>query len=347
MPALGQDIALGTTEKLRFLCSPEAHGGRAERADLIETHMSWVILYGDEVFKLKKPVRYPFLDFSTVQAREHNAREEVRLNRRLAPDVYLGVLALRWREGRLQLAPASEHGSDRSAVDWLVWMRRLPAQRMLDQLVKKAALRRHDVDRLAGTLVAFYRSAEPVALDGAEYLDRVRAEQRDNRTVMSDARCRAVDMLAVLDLYDTAIERHTALLRDRADTGCIVDGHGDLRPEHVCLLAPPVVIDALEFQTALRQVDPFDEMAFLGLECAVLGAAWVGERLLKRVGGALGSEPPALLVDFYTVRRAMLRARLSVAHLLDAQPRTPAWWLPRGRQYLAQARGALQRLQAR
>ncbi|WP_029001407.1 hypothetical protein [Azohydromonas australica] len=347
MPASGPDIAPGMAEKLCFLCSPEAHGGRAEPAKLIETHMSWIVLYGDEVFKLKKPVVYPFLDFSTVQARGRNAWEELRLNRRLAPDVYLGVLALRLCGGRFRLGPASEPGRDGDTVDWLVWMRRLPAQRMLDQLVKKGALRLPDVDRLAGTLAAFYRAAEAVPLGGGEYLDRARAEQRDNRAVMSDARCSDVDMRAVLDLYDTAIERHAGLLRDRADAGCIVDGHGDLRPEHVCLLDPPVVIDALEFQAAMRQVDPFDELAFLGLECTVLGAAWVGERLWRRTAAALGNEPPALLADFYTARRAVLRARLSVAHLLDARPRTPARWLPQGRQYLAQARSALQRLQAR
>jgi aminoglycoside phosphotransferase family enzyme len=124
----------------------------------------------------------------------------------------------------------------------------------------------------------------------------------------------------------------------------LVECHGDLRPEHVCLVDPPVVIDCLEFDPALRQLDPFEELAFLGLECTVLAARWVGPRLTARCARALGDAPPAALLDLYVACRAVLRARLSLAHLLEPDPRTPEKWLPLGRRYLDLARAALDHL---
>ncbi|NML18197.1 hypothetical protein [Azohydromonas caseinilytica] len=331
--------------KLRFLQSAAAHGGRSDPVELIETHMSWVVLCGDRVLKLKKPVRYAFLDFSTPEARSRNAWEELRLNRRLAPQVYEGVLALQWRGGELLLAPGEHPHPDAVTLDWLVLMRRLPAQRMLDHLVKQALVQQPDIDRLADVLAAFYRDAVPVPLSGGDYLERIHEEQRNNRAVLTMARFGDIDPAGVLDLYEAALARQAPALARRADGGHIVDGHGDLRPEHVCLLERPVIIDALEFQARMREVDPYDEIAFLGLECAVAGAPWIGERLWTRLAQALGGAPPPVLHGLYTARRAVLRARLSVAHLLDAQPRTPEVWLPRGQGYLARARRALQRLQ--
>jgi aminoglycoside phosphotransferase family enzyme len=109
----------------------------------------------------------------------------------------------------------------------------------------------------------------------------------------------------------------------------------------VCLLQPPVVIDCLEFNAALRQVDPFDELAFLGLECELAGAEWIGPRLIDGCAAALGERPDRSLLALYTAYRALLRARLALAHLLEPQPRTPERWQPLARRYMARARVAL------
>jgi aminoglycoside phosphotransferase family enzyme len=121
----------------------------------------------------------------------------------------------------------------------------------------------------------------------------------------------------------------------------VLDGHGDLRPEHICLLHPPVAIDCLEFNPQLRQVDPFDELAYLALECAVAGAPWVGDRVLRGCAAALQDHPAPALIHLYTAHRALLRARLAMAHLLDAAPRTPTKWAPQASLYVTHALVAL------
>jgi len=139
---------------------------------------------------------------------------------------------------------------------------------------------------------------------------------------------------------------HHEVLGQRAAARRLVDGHGDLRPGHVFLLQPPIVIDCLEFNPALRQVDPFDELAFLGLECEMAGAAWIGPRLSTACAEALDDHPDPALLHLYKAQRGVLRARLAMAHLLDPQPRTPLVWPPLAARYLDRASAALDALSA-
>jgi aminoglycoside phosphotransferase family enzyme len=338
-------VAAADPARLRFLQSPAAHRGHAgtvAAVETVETHMSWVFLVGDHVLKLKKPVRYPFLDFSTLAAREADCREELRLNARLAPDVYLGLMALQQQDGGLALLPESALPAPGRTVDWLVLMRRLPAARMLDRLIASGGATPGQVDALARVLADFYRRAPTAGVTPAEHLARLQREQAVNRQVLLHPACGLPGAAAALDAMDTALAQHAPLLLARAAGGHVVDGHGDLRPEHVCLQQPPVVIDALEFNAALRAVDPFDELSFLGLECEMAGAPWIGPRLLAACAAALGHAPPAALLHLYTAYRAQLRARLALAHLLEPEPRTPLKWPPLAQRYLQRSLAALE-----
>jgi aminoglycoside phosphotransferase family enzyme len=333
--------------QIRFLQSPHAHrdhAGQAVQVETIETHMSWVFLVGDRVLKMKKTVRYPFLDFSTLAAREYHCREELRLNSRLAPGIYLGLLALRWQDGALclQAPPAFSPGGQ--TLDWLVLMQRLPAARMLDRLITAQAVTPAEIDQLATTLIGFYRSAVPVPMAGPDYLARLQHELAISRDLLSRPPAALPAALPVIDRFADALAQHAALLGKRAIGGRVVDGHGDLRPEHVCMLPQPVVIDCLEFNATLREVDLFDELAFLGLECALAGAPWIGPRLIEACAAALGDRPPPALVPLYTAGRALLRARLAMAHLIEPQPRTPQRWPPMAGRYVERATAALDEL---
>lgn len=309
--------------------------------EVIETHMSWVFLVGDQVLKLKKPVRYPFLDFSTLAAREACCREELRLNRRLAPGVYRGLMAVQSADGRLVLREEGEAPAG-PTVDWLVWMRRLPRERMLDARLAAGTLAAAEIDALVGVLARFYRDAVRPAPDPAAYLARFEREHAVDREVLLRPQFQLRGASEALDRFAAALAAGRALLRERAERGCIVDGHGDLRPGHVALLETPVVIDCLEFNAALRQVDPFDELCFLALECELAGAAWVGPRLVAGCASALGDRPSEALLHLYGAARALLRARLAMAHLLDPQPRTPQRWPAQAQRYVDRARVALQ-----
>jgi len=340
--ARGPDLGVSVDEKVRFLRTCEAYARCPQAVDVKETHMSWVFSAGDRVYKLKKPVHFPFLDFRTLAARETNCREEVRLNRRLAPDVYLGVVSLTVDEnGRLAIGRGGE------VVDWLVEMRRLPDELMLDQAILRHTIE-HDrsgrIEGVADLLIGFYKDCSPAEISPLDYVQQFAREHAINEAVLCDPRFK-LDGAQVSDVL--ARVRHgikeAASLEDRVERGRVVEGHGDLRPEHVCLSDPPVIIDCLEFSHALRLVDPFDELTFLTLECEFLGAGWIGEHIIERCAEGLDDNPAPHLLEFYWTYRACLRARIALAHLLEPNPRTPEKWIPLARRYLqlAQSRALI------
>jgi uncharacterized protein len=332
---------VATSGKLQFLGLPLTYGPQVTQVELRETHMSWVFLTPNLVFKLKKPVRYPFLDFSTLDARERFCREELRLNRRLAPDVYLDVVPLvQLADGSLLLNAGPE---DATTVDWLVKMRRLPADRMLDHAIRSSSVTPSQVDALADVLAGFYRSAPKADIAPEVHADRFIIEQATSRAVLLRSEFHLLHERArgALDALDEALATQREAIADRARGGYVVEGHGDLRPEHVCLLDTPVVIDCLEFNRTLRLVDPFDELAFLGLECDFAGAPWIGPQLVRRCAAGLRDEVSPQLLAVYRCYRALLRARLSAAHLLEPDPREPGRWLPQATRYIEFASRAL------
>ncbi|MGO4706855.1 hypothetical protein AB4072_13885 [Microvirga sp. 2MCAF38] len=338
LPRPQDDAAVPLEDKVRFLSNPSAYPDAPDVVTVKETHMSWVFMAKDRVFKLKKPVHYPYLDFSTLGARELYCREEVRLNRRLAEGVYLGVAPL-------LLSPAGDLTLDGPGqiVDWLVVMRRLPSERMLDVMLRRGSLSGSESLRLADVLSTFYRQAEhpPVVHDVP--VDRFTNEMTTNRLVLTrqDLFSDQSAVKILLSRLDAALTRVRPSLIERARAGHIVEGHGDLRPEHICLTDPIVIFDCLEFDRELRLVDPFDEMASLSMECAYLGDPHFGAELIEHVARLSGETIPHDLIPLYVALHATLRARLSLAHLLDAAPREPTKWIPQTRRYLALASQAL------
>ena len=332
--------------KLHFLQQAASYGTPNVPVQTVETHMSWVFLVGSQVYKLKKPVRFPYLDFSTLASRAFYCREELRLNARLAPGVYLGVAALQWQGGAFRLvqdcATTDPAHARTSVVDWLVCMQRLPWEQTLHQRIVAGRVTPTDVDALLARMAAFYRSATPAPLGADAYLARFQAAHAANREVLLRPQFGLLDAGLATDQLGDVLVRCAGALGQRARLHRVLDGHGDLRPEHVFFVPSPVVIDCIEFNTELRQVDPFDEFAYLGLECSVAGAAWIGPRLLRGLAQALEDDVPAPLLHFYTAHRALLRARLAMAHLLDPEPRSPARWPPLAARYIAHALATIQ-----
>ncbi|HSH41724.1 MAG TPA: hypothetical protein VK973_06325 [Arenicellales bacterium] len=338
------DERITTAEKVAFLSRAQAYGPDIEHVEVKETHMSWLFLAGDRVYKMKKPVRYPYLDFRSLEAREANCHAETRLNRRLAPDVYRGVARLtRDSSGALALNGEGE------TVDWLVVMRRLPEQRMLDHLIRQGAVSRREIERVADILARFYTRLEPVDIPVTEHIAMFVRQHRTNRELLAEPRFGVAGALLdkVLTRIDGFLERDSGLLAERVRGGRVIEGHGDLRPGHVCLCDPPVIIDCLEFNRVLRLLDPFDELADLALECERLGAAWIGPVLIERCAAELGDRPAGPLMAFYTAYRACLRARLAIRHLLDAEVAEPDKWPALAREYLEIAERACLSLPAR
>jgi aminoglycoside phosphotransferase family enzyme len=317
--------------KVAFLGRTDAYPHRPPRVDRTETHMSWVFLTDRFAYKLKKPVRYDFLDFSTIEARRRDCEEEIRLNRRLAPRVYLGVVPLTAGPGGgLRL------GGDGTAVDWLVKMRRLPAARSLENAIRNGRVDPDQLRRAAAHLANFYKTAPPVAVTPANHRHRIETEVRTTFRELTLPNC-GVPIDLVVRVNAAQLSRLACdpdLFDRRVDAGRIVEAHGDLRPEHIFLGEDPIIIDCLEFNRTFRILDPIEELAFLAMECDRLAAPRVGQAFIDTYREVTGDTLPSALVFFYKCYRACLRARLSVRHNWEPGVRDPAKWTAQAQEYL-------------
>jgi uncharacterized protein len=273
-----------------------------------ETHAGAVLLIGDHAYKLKKPVDLGFLDFRSRESRLAACRREVLLNRRLAPDVYLGV--------------ADVSGVDGEPCDHLVVMRRMPDDRRLANLVEAGHPAGDDVVRLARVIAAFHAGAhrsQEISREGtrdaiqvrwAASLDQVESISRGvlDAELVTEIRRYVMDFLAGRE----------PLFAKRVAEGRIVDGHGDLLADDIfCLDDGPRVLDCLDFDDRLRYMDGFDDIAFLAMDLERLGASELAELLLDRYAEFSGDPAPASLREHYLAYRAFVRVK--VACLLHVQ----------------------------
>jgi aminoglycoside phosphotransferase family enzyme len=294
--------------------------------------MSWLFMTGRRVFKLKKPILLPFLDFTTVSARHDHCVIELMLNRRLAGPVYRRVVPLSLDAGGLLTLTGQGE-----VVDWLIEMKQLPADRMLDACIRAQTVEIPDVMAVATRLAEFYTRAHPRRSGGGTYVEHIWHECR----VARDLLMRAEFGLNPLRTRDTIcrverlIDRWTPEIRARIGDGVIVEGHGDLKPEHVCLTRPPLIFDCLEFDARMLLIDPYDEVGYLGLECERLGAGWIKPLMLGVLQDVFGYRPDPRLIQTYAAFRALLRARMMIGHLADADARSTERWAHEARAYLA------------
>ena len=326
MPSVADSPPPPPDELTHFLLRPDSYPDAPTCVELVETHISRVFLANRFVYKLKKPVRFEFLDFSSLSARREACRDEVRLNRRLARNAYLGVVAVR-RDAAGQFVlgkpfdsddPAfASEGNTADVVEWLVAMRRLDHERMLDHLIECGTLADAQLQELAAALGRFYSVQPPIALTFDEYRGAILHHVRANRADLLVA-SPATEHPRIRKIHASQLAlllRHRMIFDARVAAGRIIDGHGDLRPEHVCLESPPVVYDCVEFSSDLRHIDTADELAFLLMECTRLGRRDVGEVILAAYEQASGDRPPDALTAFYESYRACVRAKVAALRL--------------------------------
>lgn len=294
-------------------------------AALRESHSAVVLLAGDRAYKLKKPVSLGFLDYGTVAAREAACRREVELNRRLAPDVYLGVGGLAGPDPALPAEP-------------VVVMRRMPDGRRLSTLVTSGGLEDDDLRRVARVLAAFHagaRRSPEIAVQGGRDALRGRwlanfREARVFHPVLGGEPVREVERLALRFLAGRA-----RLFELRAAQGRVLDGHGDLLADDIfCLPDGPRLLDCLEFDDLLRYVDQLDDAAFLAMDLERLGAPDAAERFLHWYLEYSGDPAPSALVHHYVAYRAFVRAKVTCLRYRQGEPEA----LPQARALVELAR---------
>ena len=336
-------------QKVTFLSSPSAYSNISIESPItttvkvIETHMSYVFLTDRHAYKLKKPVKLPFVDFTQLPARYLNARREFHLNQELAPSVYLRVVPLLFDpQHQFRLVDAIIPGA--KAAEWLLVMKRLPRECMLDAAIQRPDLPLAQVESAARRLVSFYQTTRKVTINPNAYLDRLRAKAFGNLDVLvQPAYELSLKQLALLRCgQQEGLARHTPEIVKRVQQSRVVDGRGDLRPEHICLTTPPVIIDRLEVDPHVRLLDPVNELALLMIECRLLGHPELGELFLRRYRQLAPDVFSPGLSAFYQSLQATSRAKFAVWHIDDPRVADKARWRAKAKGYVAMALSALE-----
>lgn len=337
-----EDSFISLKEKVHFLSNKQSYPDRPNNIEIIETHMSWVFMTKDFVYKLKKPVKINSLDYSTLLKRKMFCNEELKLNSFLAPSVYLDVVSLTLNPfGNLKLQ------GNGKVVEWLVKMRRLPADCTLDYKLKAHTVSEKDIININNVLVKFYNKTEKIELSPSEYCKRIEDAILANGNELSLPQYQLPNSL-IESIINNQLEfllGHSELLAQRANNNKIVDAHGDLRPEHIYLLKNPTIIDRLEFNRELRMLDPVDELSFLSLECERLGDLLTANLVLDVYSNLTNDIPSLTLINFYKSHRACKRAKVAIRHLNDSITSNVATkWTHKAKNYLDIANKYAQKL---
>jgi aminoglycoside phosphotransferase family enzyme/predicted kinase len=285
---------------LKALQQGAAYPHATGRIRLVETHISWVFLTGDYAYKVKKPVKLPFLDFSTLELRRHYCREELRLNRRLAAELYLDVVAI----GGTPSAPRI--GED-PAIEYAVWMVEFPSDALAGTRLVDDRIPRDAVRDLAGRLAAFHESLPPAP---SEAVEAQLIENLDELEASLEAgdRSRVEPLRAWTEAQSRRLGHE---LRERERGGHIRECHGDLHLGNLVVIDDRIVpFDCLEFDAALRCIDVVNEVAFLLADFAFYERADLAFEFLSAYLESTGDYRGMRLLRYYMVYRALVRAKV-------------------------------------
>jgi uncharacterized protein len=292
------------------LACPDFYPGRPRRVDVRETHISCVFLAGDRAYKLKKRLVLPFLDYGTPRQRLDMCREEVRLNRRLAPDIYRGVRAVAATVDGFELAAEG----DPRAVDYLVEMNRYDEGSTFAARLERGELRRSEVRAVGSRLARFHARCRPVDVVGAPALDVERRMTQNFHELLAIIEQRSeIEWVLALERFAHAfVVSNSELLWARARGGSVREVHGDLRAEHIVLGEKLQIVDCIEFDPGLRKLDVADDLAFLVMDLTGYGNKSLALELVRAYRDAGGDPGEDRLIAFYAAYRALVRAKVAL-----------------------------------
>lgn len=286
--------------------------GSAQPVALIETHISWVLLTDTLAYKLKKPVRFPFADFRSIALRKHFCEEEVRLNRRLAPELYLGV------DPVCGSAEAPRIGGGGAPIDYLVRMRRFPDGALLKERLQAGLVKPADLDTLAHRLAGFHRKAlradSRMGLGGSAQVERIAREATASLLGVANAED-ARHVLAIRTWQQAQARKLGSRWDARLAEGAVRECHGDLHLANVVWIGDAFqAFDGIEFDPALRWIDTLSDLAFLTMDLHAHGRAGLAWRLLDGYLQDSGDYEGIDLLRYYEVHRAVVRALVGRLH---------------------------------
>ncbi|MDT8453394.1 MAG: AAA family ATPase [Gammaproteobacteria bacterium] len=298
------------TFDIATMLNPEVYNHPVRNIELIETHISWVILTGDFVYKLKKPVDFGFLNFSTLEKRHHFCKQELRLNRRLAPAIYLEVVSISGTVEQPRIAGRGE------AFEYAVKMAQFPQSAQLDQRLAAGELEAEHIDAIAQMVAEFHQHID-IADDAMDYGDNAVIYQP-----VSENFCQIrehldttpyTDALIALETWsECAFDKLKPVLRQRKQDGFVRECHGDMHLRNmVWLESGPTAFDCIEFNAHLRWIDVISEVAFLIMDLQARQQPPLASRFLNRYLEITGDYAGLGVLPFYLCYRAMVRAKVA------------------------------------
>jgi uncharacterized protein len=322
---------------IRFLLDPAAFPHPAPSIELVQTHISYVILAGDYVYKLKKPVDFGFLDFSTLAKRKHFCHQELLLNRRLCPSIYLDLVEITQDNSKLSLNGPGE------PVEYAVKMARMPAEGMMGKMIERGELGRRDLDRIINVLEPFYERART----GAE-INRFGTVEAVGRNVFENLRqlepflggpaLKAEEHQLLVSFARVVLAREE-IFNQRIEAGRIRDCHGDLYSANICLAEKVYIFDCIEFNDRFRYSDVASDIAFLAMDLDYHGLEELSGYFISRFEEDTGDSTLRQVLRFYKCYRATVRGKIGLltSHEPEVELAERQEALARARRYFALA----------
>ena len=300
---------------IQVLLDPGAYPHPVDRVDLVQTHISFVLLAGEFVYKFKKPVDFGFLDFTTLDKRKYCCERELVLNRRLSPDIYLGLVRVGRKNGRFVLDGGGE------VIEYGVKMARMDEERMMTRVIERGELRAEHIEGLVEILVPFYEQAERSAeIDSYGTAEAVAVNVLENFE-------QTESFIGGGTLSRKQFERITAYARGvladsdrfqaRIDQGRIRDCHGDLYSANICLDDRIHIYDCIEFNDRFRYCDVASDVAFLAMDLDFHGLDGLRDRFIDRFCDRSGDQELRAMLDFYCCYRAYVRGKIGLFTAAD------------------------------
>jgi aminoglycoside phosphotransferase family enzyme len=299
-------------EIIQALLNPKAYPDQAPKVELVQTQISYVLLVGEYVYKIKKPVDMGFLDYTTLEKRLYFCKKEVELNRRLCKDTYLGVVPI--NEDHV-LEGKGE------ALEYAVKMRRLPQDAMMDVLLKQNRVTPAMVEKVADILVDFHKKAatndEIARLGGIDAVIKNTSENFEQTEKYFDVIIEPKTFQRIKDYTEDFIKTNRALFLKRMEEGRVRDGHGDLHTAHVCFHKGICIYDCIEFIDRLRYTDVAADIAFLAMDLDHYGRQDLSSIFINAYVKQSGDKELLKLLNFYKCYRAYVRGKIGCLHYDD------------------------------
>lgn len=295
---------------IQALLEQQVYEHDAQEIQLVQTHISFVILAGDFVYKFKKPVDFGFLDFSSLEKRKHCCEQELLLNRRLCPDIYLDLVTVNQEGDTFNVNGAGE------IVEYGVKMARMPEEKMMVNIIRAGQLTRDHVDSLVNELAPFYEKAERNAeIDKFGTSEAVAVNVLENFDQTADfvgGAALSQKQFDAISSYARDFLSRTALFEERITQGRIRDCHGDLYSANICLADKVYIYDCIEFNQRFRYCDVASDIGFLAMDLDYWGLEELSAYCIERYVERSGDTDLVTMLDFYKCYRAYVRGKIGL-----------------------------------